>query len=361
MTTVAPTYQDYFVAGRGEAANRRPDLTFDEGDIAEFDMAAGAAMADHLTGYTSQRVRATFLDGAFNDDLTDLADDRYNIQRQIAVPAAGVTTWTRSGGLLAGTVPFGTVVATSKDNAGNEVQYVTDNDTGWAAAQASQDVAVTAVIAGVSGNAGIGKVNRVVTTGLFDTFTVTNAARMAGGADAELDAALRDRCRNFTQTLRRGTLAALEFGAKEVAGIATAVAVEPGDGTVNVYVADASGNSSPTMVTDAAAEGENWRCAGTIVNYYGGVLYPLTGIDIALTVRAGVNIAALVQDIKKAIVARVAKLKGGEACSPDLIKAAAMSVDPDGILAVAVNSPAATVVPTPDQIIRTTTSDITVG
>jgi uncharacterized phage protein gp47/JayE len=258
----APTFNDYFTAGRAEAIDRRPELTFDEGDISEMEMAAAAAMADHLTEYTAQRVKATFLDGAFGNDLTTLADDRYGLQRLAANAATVTITLTRASGTLIGTVPAGTTVATQKDSLGNEVQYTTDVDQAFASGQLTANVACTCTATGPGGNVAAGTINRMVSTGLFDTFTVTNAARAAGGADTEDDDSLKDRCRQFYSTLRRGTLKALEFGARGVAGVANVTASEPGDGTVSLFVSDASGGYSPTLLTDVSTEIENWRAGG---------------------------------------------------------------------------------------------------
>jgi hypothetical protein len=362
MPTTAPTYQDLYNVGKAEALDRRPDLTFDVGDISEFYMASGAAMADFLTSYVTQRVQATFLDGASGDDLTVLADDRYNIQRLFASASTGVLNITRVSGALTGTIPAGTVFATAKDTQGNEIQFTNDVDLGWSPGVLSQNVNATCSSTGASGNVAASTIVSVVTSGLFDTFTVNNAARFAGGAAQEDDGSLRERCRSFTQTLRRGTIAALVYGAIQTAnaGVATASVVENADGTVSLYVSDASGSSSPTMTSLVQTEIDNWRAAGIIVNVYGGSLLNITGIDITLTVRAGVNTTAIATNIQAAIVARLAKLKIGESLSPTLIKNAVSTVDPDGILEVVVNSPSSTQVPAANQLIRTTTGNITV-
>jgi uncharacterized phage protein gp47/JayE len=337
----APTFNDYFTAGRAEAIDRRPELTFDEGDISEMEMAAAAAMADHLTEYTAQRVKATFLDGAFGNDLTTLADDRYGLQRLAANAATVTITLTRASGTLIGTVPVGTTVATQKDSLGNEVQYTTDVDQAFASGQLTANVACTCTATGPGGNVAAGTINRMVSTGLFDTFTVTNAARAAGGADTEDDDSLKDRCRQFYSTLRRGTLKALEFGARGVAGVANVTASEPGDGTVSLFVSDASGGYSPTLLTDVSTEIENWRAGGVVVNVFGGSIIVVGGIDVSLTLRAGAVVK--VADVQNAISGRINKLKIGEDLTTSLIKAAATSVDPDNILGVDVNSPAGTV------------------
>ena len=60
-TTPAPSFADLFNTGKAEAQNRRPELTFDEGDISEMEMASAAAMADHILGYVAERIKATYL------------------------------------------------------------------------------------------------------------------------------------------------------------------------------------------------------------------------------------------------------------------------------------------------------------
>lgn len=361
-TIQAPTYTDLFNTGKAEAIDRQSALTFDEGDAAEMYMAAGAAMADGLTAYASARVKETFLDGASGDALTELADDRYGIQRLQATAATGTVTLTRASGVLTGTLAAGTVFATPKDASGVEQQFVLLAPLGWSAGVLTQNAAVQALTDGTGGNVAAGTVTRIISTGLFDTFTVTNAARMAGGTEQEKDDALRQRCRDFFATLRRGTKAALEFGAKQVAGVSAATAEDLGTGIVTVYVSDATGSSSPTMVAAVQAELENWRAAGIPLSVVGAVLYSIPGgIVVALTTRAGVSTAAIATDIKNAIVARVNKLKIGESLSPTLIKNAVATVDPDGILEVTVSNPVGTVSPGSNGLIRVSVGDITVS
>ena len=76
------------------------------------------------------------------------------------------------------------------------------------------------------------------------------AAAAAGGANRETDDELVQRVRAKPLSYRRGTLAALEYGALTVAGVANAVATEDSTGLVTIYVADASGSSNGTMTTN---------------------------------------------------------------------------------------------------------------
>ncbi len=365
----APTWEELYNVAKAEALSRRSDLTYDDGDVSDILTAGISAIGDTLVGYAASRFRATYLDSAKGDELTVLADDHWNVQREEATEAIGTVTFNRvSAAEGAGTIDAGTVVATTKDAQGNELQFTTDADVTYGALETGdKDVTVTAILTGKGGNVAEDTVVRIVTEIFDDTITVTNAERMAGGDEEESDEDLRERVRSVPRTIRRGTLAALEFGALQVTVVKRATVVEELDsedeltGIVNIYVTDADGNSNQAMIDLVEAELENWRCAGIIVNVYGGELYTLTPITISLSVRASVSIPAIVSNVKAAIVSRIAKLKIGESCSPTIIKQAAANVDPDGILEVTVTAPAATVVPSANQVIRTTTGDITVS
>lgn len=355
----APSFQDYFAAGRAEAINRRPDLTFDEGDISEFLVAAVAAMADHLTGYFAGRFKATYLDGAEGDDLTTLADDHWNVQRFEASNARGNTVFSRPAGPTpAGTILAGAIVATDKDVNGKEVQYSTDVDVNWGLGDLGpKTVSVTCTVAGIEGNADLNKVKRIVSSTFDSTIVAINStSKMVGGDDAETDPDLRERVRGLPATLRRGTLAAIEYGALTVAGVKRATAVEDLDnlgsptGMVSVYVTDGSGNSSPTMTTAVATELRNWRAAGVIVNTYGGTLQ-VVDVTLVLAARLGVNTTALASKVVAAVTSRMNKLRINETLSRDIIRQATLNVD-EGLLSVGVTLPATDVVPATGTIIR---------
>jgi len=360
MTTPAPSWQDLYDLAKAELVLRRPDLQVLPGDISDMLMAAIAAVADRAVGFASERTRATFLDGARGADLTKLADDHWNIDRILAVKSIGSVSFTRSTTVTSGTIFAGTVVATERDSLGNEVQFTTNSDLFFNVGVAGPLSAnITAVVAGKAGNVPSGKIIRIITN-LFDTFTVTNSAATIGGAEEETDDQLRQRVRDFNTTLRRGTMAALEYGAKVVTTVKNATAVEGSTGLVTVYVTDADGNSNAGMVADVTAELENWRCAGSLVLVTGGALYTLNPIQITLAVRTGIDTAEIAADVKSAIVERINRLRIGETCSRSIIQQAALNVDLDNIIGCTVVLPAADVVPSANQIIRTATTYITV-
>jgi len=366
----APTHDELFDAGKATIQGERPELVVNEGDVSEMMLAASTAQSDYVVGYTASRVQATFLDGSTGADLTKLADDHWLVARKAATRAEGTVSITRAVNGPAGTIPAGTAIATVRDALGVEIQVQTTVDSTWTLnEQTTKVVNARAVLAGTSGNVEAGKLTRIIDT-LFDSaFTVTNAAKFAGGNEEESDEDLRERVRTVPLTLRRGTPAALVHGALEVASVHRARAVPEVDnsgvktGIVNLYIFDASGNSNAQMVEDVEEEIVNWACAGDTVNVIGGVLQTVAGIDLDMVMRDGYTLnETQSQQIKEAIVASAARLEAGETWSLNAIRAAALSVDLDAFLDVVVISPAAPVAATgPQYTIRTVIGNITVG
>jgi uncharacterized phage protein gp47/JayE len=356
----APSHDDIYEMARVTALVQRPDLLLSPGDTADLAPRAGAAMGDLLVGHWAGRIRATFLDGAEGDDLATLARDHWGVEKQAAAPSIGSVTLTHVAGPT-GTIPAGFRVASLVDADGNFITVTTDADVIFAAPDASKTVAATAIVGGTAGNVAAGTLTRPLDTA-FDTFTVTNASPFVGGAEAQTDDELREEVRALNQTLRRGTVAALEFGAKQVPQVRVATVVEDGvAGIVSLYVADADGNSNAAMVAAVEAEIENWRAAGVSVTVVGGALLNVA-IDVSLTVRAGVDVVTLVDRVRQAIVAEVKKqLKHGDILRRSLIAAAARAVDQDNITDVVVNTPAADLAPAANQVIRATLAGTTVS
>jgi uncharacterized phage protein gp47/JayE len=178
--------------------------------------------------------------------------------------------------------------------------------------------------------------------------------------DEESDENLRERVRQRPATLEKGTLAALEYAAKLVPGIAFATAAENlNTGLVTVFISDASGSSSPTMVTEAVASINAYRGGGQLVQVVGAAVRYLTSIVVDLTVRAGVDKGTLVDNIKASIVARLKRLKIGEAATMAQLLQAVLNVDSDGIT----NAEITVTLPVinPYDLMRTLTSYITVN
>ena len=61
----APSWQDFFDAAKAEMYSRRPDLTWDEGDITEMIASGVGAVGDRLVGLLEQRSVQVDLDIKF--------------------------------------------------------------------------------------------------------------------------------------------------------------------------------------------------------------------------------------------------------------------------------------------------------
>lgn len=350
---VAPSFDDLIAQFQAEALAQNSELAFNDGDVTEAQAHGAGAMGDAAIRFTVQAFKETFLDGAKGDALTALVDDHLNIQRQPATNAQATVSFSRTGGGAGFTLPAGFVVGSEFDSAGNTVLFTLDADVTFGAADNGPHTgSVTAEITGKDGNVAIGTITRFVDTKPDQLLTCTNAAVAAGGNNEESDEELRVRARLFWQTLRRGTLAALEFGALQVASVRTVRATENlSTGEVTVVVADSDGASTVQMVSDAEAEIENWRSAGVTVSVLGGTVL-LVNVTGVLVVNDGVDAAALVPLCVDAIEARMRKQRQGELLYNDSIKAAGIGVDPDAIDALVLSLPATDTTPTATQTIR---------
>jgi uncharacterized phage protein gp47/JayE len=345
----APSFDDAFNAARAELVLRRPDLFAEEGDVTDFLLAAVAAVGDYLGGRMSGLLAELFLDTAQGQALTTLADDRYAIQRTAATKAVGSVTLARPAAAAgAGSVPIGTIIATEFNSLGQTVEFVTTTLGSFGALALSVSVQVEAQLAGAAGNVAAGEVTRLVST-LFDsTITATNPSRLSGGAEEESDESLRERVRTFPSTIRRATLAALEYGAKTVAGVESAKASESDSGIVTVYVADGTGYSNAELNAAVQLELLNWRAAGVVVQVVSAE--PLEQ-DLTFSVKAksGFDVVASTTLIQDAIEARMAKLTMGEVLYLDELKAAVFALAPDLIQRVVFTLPALDVTPAGNQ------------
>lgn len=190
-----------------------------------------------------------FLDKAEGAWLTLLAKQVFNVDRVAATFAKAplAITLTNNGGGLYIYAPRDIVFAhaTTKKTYRNTSGGTLNPGVGQTLA-----LDLEAEEAGAGSSAGIGSITEMVTTSLGVTCTNTMALV---GIDEEKDPALRQRCRDSLAALALGGIKkAYEYIAKSAKrpdgtpiGITRVrVMPAPGDGTVTVYVADASGTVS---------------------------------------------------------------------------------------------------------------------
>jgi len=337
MAIVAPSFEDMLTVGKAEAQDRRPDLVFNDGDVTEADLHAAAAMADNVIRFGVLAFKRTFIDTCEGDDLDALINDHLNIQRIAASKAQVTLQFTRTSGGAAGTIPIGTVVTTDADASGTSESFQT---TAAIIVPLGNNgpftVNAEALDTGPEGNVTDGTLVNV--TGLFDaTFTVTNPATAGGGNNRQSDEEYRETARSFWQSLRRGTLGALETGARTVITVRSATAVEDSDtGLVTVLVSDADGNSTLQMINDVTLALEDWRCAGQKLQVTGGSRLTVD-MSLGLVVRAGFDVDAVAPDLVAAAVNRVNRLPGGPTNGTlyqDMVSTAIIELFPDDIKSV---------------------------
>lgn len=347
-----PSWQDLWDVFRAAAQNARPSLLFDEGSVPDAIGSGTASAAMMIMARIANRFLANFLDGAVGDDLTALAHDR-GVDRDPGANSVGVIKFARaSASLGGGTIPAGTRIATEPDeNTGLVITVTTDEDVVFGALDLEKSVNATATVIGKSGNVAEGTLIRIIDPIFDSSITAINEERFAGGAEAESDEDLRDRVRGFFLTQARGTVDAIIFGARTVPGVDRVSVVVDDSGVVTVYVADEDGNSNAAMVAAVAKELEHWRAASDVVYVTGGVLVNVP-IVLSLTVRSGVSIGALLDNVRQAVVSRVGRLNPGETLFRDMIAAAARDVDKEAILGVEVIEPAANIVPAANELLR---------
>lgn len=312
-----------------------------------------------------QDLNALLLSGAFDEDLDRYGIDRYQLARKGAAAALGTVRIFRAstaGG--AGVVPSNTVVVTL-----NGVQYFTLADASFGAGDFEVETDVRAAQAGKVSQVGANQIRQFAQPGLlFDsTLQVINDAATAGGEDAEEDDAYRERIRDFWRSARRGTKSAIEFGARTVNGIESALAEEvindEGEPAraVNLYIADSSGVASAALGATVRATLDDYRAAGIAV-ITSNSIPQIVDVTLQLQFNAGVDTSSLTQLIRANVVEYVNSL----GVSETLLRAGLFSVlqrfASDGLIVAqtSVVAPTGDLVPDVGQTLRTRLQNVTV-
>lgn len=362
-----PTRADYFRIGADEVAARsaaRPigqrisaNEVYTEGSDINVVMASASAMAEEVTRQLSLRISALLLDGASGEDLDRLVADRFSptVVRKAATPAVGTVQFSRvAGAFPAATIPAGTVLRTS---AGTEFE-TTVVASFPAASSGPISASIRARQAGVAGNVAAGAVTQFQAPPSDPNILVTNAEPTAGGDQTENDARLRARARDFYRAARRGTLAAIEFGALTVPGVRQATALEEVDslgvptGRVSLYVADALGQANAALVAAVQAALLEYRAAGVYVDVASAS--PLfVPVVYNLRFAAGVDTTAAFALVQSATVSAVNALAPSAVLPVSLLFSVARSVPGVIVLDDAVVAPVGDLVPSAGQAIRT--------
>lgn len=272
------------------------------------------------------------------DDLQTLAVDHFGqaFARPLATAAIGTVTFSRptaaAGNVL---IPAGTIVKTTPDASGNTQRFATQADV--TIIGLTINASITAIVAGSAGSAGAGAVSVVESSLLDQTITVSNAVALTPGTDTMNDSDYREFIRNKIESLRNGTLSAIEGAAKTVPGVVTATAIEaiqtvipfniatglpvPGAAWFNVvqatlYVADVNGNASTALIAAVIAAITPIRAGGVNVAVKGASALAVNWTATYVLNPLGPNYAALSQSnqlIVQAMSAYIQSLAVGTA------------------------------------------------
>lgn len=348
---------------RPEGRRLTPDEVYTEGSDINLVLNGAAAMAHEVVYQSMRRIKAMTLDGAEAEDLDRLVADRFSptIVRKGASASVVPLVFSRVSGPLAGVVvPIGTRF---KTETGLEFELLAP----MAMAPGSNGPVSASARATASGSATNVAENTITipSTPLADpNLTVTNLERATGGDDTERDASLRARARAYYLAVRRGTVAAVQFGALTVPGVRSATVIEQLDvlgnpnGIVNVYIADASGNANSLLVNAVVIALYEYRAAGVIVNVVGAVpVYQ--AFVLRPRFEAGVDATVAFDRVRLAVAAAVNALAPQQVLALSLVIEAMRRVPGVIVLDDAIVSPVGDVVPASGQVVKTTLDLIT--
>lgn len=231
---------------------------------------------------------------SFASDLDSWMAD-YFFYRLAAIAATGAATFSRFTPTQQAVVPVGQLISTGPGNA----QFIVTTDTGNAAynatlggyvlapATASVTVPIAAVAPGVASNVLANTITSFVSP-ITGVDSVTNAAALTTGADAEGDPAFLARFKLYIASLRAGTVdaikAAVASSRQNLIGIVlenVRADLTADNGFVTIVVDDGTGVPSDDIVNGAGLAVDKIRAAG--IRY--GIIKPVvTTVPVTLTI-----------------------------------------------------------------------------
>jgi uncharacterized phage protein gp47/JayE len=363
---VAITRLDLFSIGRASILASNPKISSDQvnTDGSDVNLIVGgqSVMCGYLALQHEARFASQYLDSCEGDDLDRFGQDRYQQPRLGASPSVATVRFYRAGsGAGAGTVNPGTLLSSR-----NGIQFITTSPANFSSTALNATATCQAVQSGSQTKTGI---NGIITisTALFDsTLQVTNDVASAGGEDREDDDTYRERLRAFWLDARRGTLGAIEEGAKGVSGVVSAQAIEtlnylglPGR-AVLLYIADSAGIANQALATTVLQAEDDWRAAGIPVVVQIGSPQ-LVSLVLKLTFQATSNTITLTTSIINALVGFINTLGVNQTLTVGMLQSVLLRFQGDGLIVTqgTIVSPTGDLVPSLGQVIRTTTNLVT--
>ncbi len=333
---------------------------------------ANASLALWLQWLIVQVLQMTRAATSVGPDLDTWVGD-FSLTRLPAVAAAGQVTLARFVATAAASVAPGVAVRTGD---GLQTFTITADPTNpaWQAASstyvlaagvAAITVPVQAVTAGAAGDVQPGAIS-LIAAAVPGVDTVTNAAPLAGGVDAESDAALRARFQTFLATLSRATPLAIGSAVQAtrqgltwtlVENVATDGSSRPGGFIVTVD--DGTGQPSAATLQAAAAAIEATRPVGTTYAVRPPAIVSVS-VELAVIVGAAASHATVAANVAQALTTYVDGLAVGAALSYSRLVQVAYNADPNvtNVLGVLVNGGTADIAAGSEGVIKLASAQV---
>lgn len=291
----------------------------------------------------------------------------YSLARLPAVAATGQVVLSRTAAGQASFVPEGAAVKTA-DGAKLFVVMADAAHAAWDAAARGYAVApatlaitvpVQSAAPGAAGNVAAGTIS-LLTTPLAGLDVATNPAGFANGTDAESDAALRERFRDYLASLSKATAGAIAFAVRSVQQGLTLALAENMDtagqyrpGHFVVTVDDGTGTPSADLIERVQAAVDEVRGFTITFAVRPPVVLPAT-ISMVLTMAPGADKQVAIGRVGTAVTAYVQGLPIGTALSYGRLFAVAYDADPGitGVGSLMLNGGAANLGGGPSDVVR---------
>lgn len=333
---------------------------------------ANAALALWIQWLIVQVLAVTRASTSNGPDLDSWVAD-FSVTRLPASPAAGQATFSRFTPTLQAIIAPGTALRTSDGSQLFTVGTDTKNPSWNAAAQAyvigagiaNLTVPITANAPGIAGNVQAGAIT-LLASAVAGVDTVTNPSPLAGGLDAESDAALRLRFTSFLATRSRGTPLAIGSAILSVRQGLTYTLQEnvSPDGTLRmgsfvVTVDDGSGTPPSTLLSQIATAIEAVRPVGSLY----AVLPPsILTANVSLTIASlpGADHVATAATVSQVLVAAINALPIGGSLPWSRLTQIVYAADPrvTNVTSVLLNLGTADLIPSAAGLIKAGTVQV---
>ncbi len=365
-----PSRTDLYETGRQYVLSRAKRIEPTQIDVlgSDINLFVGSMsyIGQSVVRQLGEQVNNLLLDGCDTDDAIDrLAWDRYQQLRKGAAAAIGTVQFTRPTATIgAGSIPLSTKLISLTG-----VEYITTSVATFDASSLLATANVRASQAGKDSQLGKNALRRFDKIGLLwdQSLQVNNADATAGGEPAETIDVFRERIRALFVAQRRGTLAAIEFGAKSVLGVESAFADEVVDvgGTlariVRLFIADSSGIASAALAALVITALLEYRAGGitVIVETSSPVIVPLS---LRLSFTPGVDTVSLRDQVRGAVVEFVNSLGVNQPLQLAALYAVLARFRSDGLFVDqgTVVVPAGDIIPAAGFTLRTTAASVTI-